>query len=120
GANPVKLEDVRLTLPQKNELSRQARYNVVSNITQRLCVALRQQISLTYRNLLKHYTNQLALHFPILLNLTNGQIARLQEQANNPRGLDLEVQPMRLYPFGPTAAHVLGVLRRERGSAAEG
>jgi len=117
GANPVKLEDVKLTLPQKNELSRQARYNVVSNITQRLSVALGQPISLTYSNFLKHYTNQLALPLPILINLTNGQIARLQEQANNPRGLDLEVQPMRLYPFGTTAAHVLGVLRRDDSSA---
>jgi penicillin-binding protein 2 len=117
GASSVKVEDVKLTLAQKNELSRQARYDVVSNITQRLSVALGQPISLTYSNFLKHYTNQLALPLPILVNLSEGQIARLQEQANNPSGLDLEVQPMRLYPFGTTAAHVLGVLRRDDSSA---
>src|SRR4030095_11427184 len=50
GANPVKIEDVKLTLTQKNELSRQARYNVVSNITQRLSLTLGQPISLTYSN----------------------------------------------------------------------
>lgn len=117
GVNPVKTEFVKLTAAQKAELGRQARYRVVSSITQNLGLALGQPVQLDYGTFLKHYTNQLALPLPILVNLTEEQIARIQEHASNPAGLDLEVQPMRVYPSGATAAHVLGVLKRDNSSA---
>jgi penicillin-binding protein 2 len=117
GVNPVKSELVKLTAAQKAELGRQARYRVVSSVTQKLSVALGQPVNLDYGTFLKHYTNQLALPLPILVNLTEEQIARIQEHASNPPGLDLEVQPMRVYPSGPIAAHVLGVLKRDDSSA---
>jgi penicillin-binding protein 2 len=119
GVNPVQTNLVKLTTGEKQTLSWQARYRVVSNITQRLSVALGQPVTIAYTNFLKHYTDQLALPLPLLVNLTEAQIARLQEYASNPRGLDLEVQPMRFYPFGMTAAHVLGVLRRDNSSAVD-
>jgi penicillin-binding protein 2 len=117
GVNPVKTEFVKLTTAQKAELGRHARYRVVSSITQKLSLALGQPVNLDYGTFLKHYTNQLALPLPILMNLTEEQIARIQEYASNPPGLDLEVQPMRVYPSGTTAAHVLGVLKRDDSSA---
>lgn len=117
GVNPVKTEFVKLTTAQKAELGRHARYRVVSSITQKLSLALGQPVNLDYGTFLKHYTNQLALPLPILMNLTEEQIARIQEYASNPPGLDLEVQPMRVYPSGAMAAHVLGVLKRDDSSA---
>jgi penicillin-binding protein 2 len=117
GANPVQTNLVKLTTAQRQAVSWHARYRVVSNITQRLGVALGQPVPLDYGTFLKHYTNQLALPLPLLVNLTEAQIARLQEHASNPAGLDLEVQPMRFYPFGTTAAHLLGVLKSDDSSA---
>lgn len=117
GVPRVKTEYVKLTSAQRQQLSWQARYRVVSNITQRLSSALGQPVTVHYTNFLNHYTNQLALPLPILLNLTEAQIARLQESAASPSGLDMEVQPMRFYPFTTTAAHVLGVLKRDNSSA---
>jgi len=117
GGQTVKTEFLKLTSTQRQQLSWMARYRVVSNITHRLSLALGQPITAQYATFLDHYTNQLALPFPVLTNLTEGQIARLQEHAANPRGVDLEVQPMRFYPFNTTAAHILGVLKRDNSSA---
>jgi penicillin-binding protein 2 len=117
GANAVQTNLVKLTTAQRQAVSWHARYRVVSNITQRLSVALGQPVAIDYGTFLNHYTNQLALPLPLLVNLSEAQIARLQEQASNPPGLDLEVQPMRFYPFGTTAAHLLGVLKRDNSSA---
>jgi penicillin-binding protein 2 len=117
GGQTVKTEYAKLTSAQRQQLSWMARYRVVSNITHRLSVALGQPVTLQYESFLNHYTNQLALPFPILMNLTESQIARLQEHAVNPRGVDLEIQPMRFYPFATTAAHIVGVLKRDNSSA---
>jgi penicillin-binding protein 2 len=116
GGQTVKTEFVKLTSTQRQQLSWMARYRVVSNITHHLSLALGQPVTAQYTTFLDHYTNQLALPFPVLTNLTEGQIARLQEHTANPRGVDLEVQPMRFYPFGTTAAHILGVLQRDNTS----
>src|SRR5829696_592835 len=104
GVNPVKTELAKLTAAQKSELGRQARYRVVSSVTQKLSLALGQPVHLDYGTFLKHYTNQLALPLPILANLTEEQIARIQEYASNPPGLDLEVQAMRGYPSSRAAS----------------
>jgi penicillin-binding protein 2 len=117
GGQTVKTEFAKLTSAQRLQLSWMARYRVVSNITHHLSLALGQPVTLQYTNFLSHYTNQLALPFPILSNLTETQIARLKEHVANPRGVDLEVQPMRFYPFGTTAAHIVGVLKRDNSSA---
>jgi penicillin-binding protein 2 len=116
GGQTVKTEYVKLTSAQRQQLSWMARYRVVSNVTHRLSVALGQPVTSQYESFLNHYTNQLALPFPILRNLTEAQIARLQEHAVNPRGVDLEIQPLRFYPFNTTAAHIVGVLKHDNSS----
>ena len=52
----------------------------------------------------------------MLRDLNPTQIARFEEQSINPMGVDLEVQSTRSYPYGTTAAHVLGHLRRDDDS----
>ena len=117
GGQTVKTEFVKLTSAQRQQLSWMARYRVVSNITPSPQPRSRATGHVAIRRtFLNHYTNQLALPFPVLMNLTEGQIARLQEHGGNPRGVDLEVQPMRFYPFNTTAAHILGVLKRDNSS----
>jgi penicillin-binding protein 2 len=64
----------------------------------------------------RHYATALAMPFPILENLSPEQIARFQENFTNGFGADLELQSMRYYPNGTTAAHVLGELRMDDSS----
>ena len=101
---------VKLTLPQRRALEAQARYRVASNIVQQIATSLQQPVPFSFTNFMRHYTNQLALPFPVLTNLSALQVARLLEGAANPPGLDLEIQPLRYYPGGSLAAHVLGYL----------
>jgi penicillin-binding protein 2 len=46
-------------------------------------------------------------------NLAPRQVARFAEQLSGQPDLEMETQPVRSYPFGALAAHVLGYVRRE-------
>jgi penicillin-binding protein 2 len=107
----------RLPRSHRIVLETQARYRVVSNLTQRVAAALGQPVALDFEKFLRHYTNQLALPFPLVTGLNTAQIARFQEQPRNLPGVDLDIQPVRIYPYGTTAAHVLGYLIRDDSSA---
>ncbi len=100
----------KISLPQRRGFEAQARYRVASNIVQQIGLALQLPVELPYTNFIKHYTNQLALPLTLLTNLTQQQVGRLLEASMNPPGVDLDVQPMRHYPGGSLAAHVLGFL----------
>ena len=106
----------KLTRAQRTGFESEARYRVASNIVQRLSEILQEPLLLTRDAFFKHYTNQLALPLPVLQNLNPQQIARFQEQANHFPGVDLEVQPLRHYPCGKTAAHLLGYLTKDNSS----
>ncbi|HUR45886.1 MAG TPA: penicillin-binding protein 2 [Candidatus Saccharimonadales bacterium] len=107
----------RLTRAQRNLLEPQSRYRVVSNIVTRIGNVVQQPLNLDEFQFLKHYSNSLALPMPVLIRLTPDQIARYQEEMGNAQGLDLEIQPARLYPRKRTAAHILGYLLRDDSSA---
>src|SRR5262249_11825826 len=102
---------------ERNALESESRYRVASNVVRKVSEIVQQPLVLTREQFLKHYTNQLALPLPILLNLTPQQIARFQEYADAPPGVDLDVQPLRFYPQGKTAAHLLGYLTKDNSSA---
>src|SRR5689334_959544 len=99
-----------LSLPQRRALEAQARYRVASNIVQHIATILQQPVPFSFGDFMKHYTNQLALPLPVLVNLNQQQVARLLEGSENSPGVDLEIQPNRYYPGGSLAAHVLGYL----------
>src|SRR5262245_51033980 len=112
-ANP----NLKATLPRtiRTELQRQARYQAVSNLVAQLSAQLEMPLSLDPAKFQKHYTNQLALPF-IVAKLDEPHIARFQEQSMNVPGVELYVQPLRVYPFGPLAAQTLGFLQRDDSS----
>jgi penicillin-binding protein 2 len=116
GFNPVKKQYSKLTIPQRRALEAQVRYRVASNVVQQVSTILQQPIPFTFGDFMKHYTNQLALPLPVLVNLDPQQVARLLEGAANPPGIDLEIQPTRYYPGTNLAAHVLGYLVRDNRS----
>ncbi len=116
GISPVTKQFPKLTLAQHRLMQAQVRYRVASNIVQQLAAILQEPMSFTYGDFMRHYTNQLALPMPVLVNLDQQQVARLLESAAMPPGVDLEIQPTRHYPGTNLAAHVLGYLVRDNRS----
>ena len=109
----------KLTRAASSELGRATRYLVVSNAVQELSRLLQQPITLEEARFQTHYEQSLALPLPVVKGLNALQIARFQENSSNPPGLDLEIQPLRVYPRGAAAAHVIGYLKRNEDSAEE-
>ena len=102
-----------ISVEKNEELRRQARYNVVSNLM--LTAGLRLGVPVVRKeaDVYKHWYNKRYLPFPILDNLTPTQVAIITEQGWNYPGLGLEQVPTRFYPEGRTAAHLLGYVMRE-------
>ena len=104
------------TRKEKALLRQQARFEVASNVVWQVSLRLRQPLSLNAANFERHYETRLALPCPVLTNLNSAQIALFEEQSTSPMGVDLEVQSTRFYPYGTTAAHVLGHLQFDDSS----
>jgi penicillin-binding protein 2 len=105
-----------LTPKLKGPLRQKASCQVASNVVAQVSQRLGQPLSLDVTTFLRHCSNSLALPFPIVTNLTPLQIARFQEQATSPMGVDIETQSTRVYPFQTTAAHVIGYVQRNLDS----
>ena len=103
-----------LTRAARAEAGCQARYEVASNSVASLGATLGRPLTLDQRTFERHYNERLVLPLPVTESLDATDLARFQEQPDPPRGLDLDVQPLRWYPFHTTtAAHVLGQIRRD-------
>ncbi|MFM8471701.1 MAG: penicillin-binding transpeptidase domain-containing protein [Limisphaerales bacterium] len=109
----------RLTRVEREQLEWTARYNVVSNITAQVGDWLQQPQEIDQRKFQRHYNEVRALPIAILQNLNAVQVARFAERPGVFPGLDLEIQPLRVYPHGSLAAHVLGSLTRDDSSQEE-
>jgi len=98
---------------QENELLwRQARFNVVSNVVAQVSARVGMPLTLTEPDLHRHWSNTRALPLAVLRKLSPQQVALLTEQSWSMRGISIELQPVRSYPHGQLAAHVLGYLLR--------
>jgi penicillin-binding protein 2 len=103
-------------LKKQDLLRQQARYEVASNVVTQISQRLQQPLWLNPTNFERHYQTRLALPCPVVTNLNATQIARFEEQSTSPIGVDIEVQSTRCYPFGTTAAHVIGHLQFDDSS----
>ena len=92
------------------DLQRLARYLAASNVVQSLNSVLQESLQLDWQKFHRHYRSQLALPLPVIENMNPGQVARFHERFVNPPGVDIDVQPVRLYPNDSLAAHILGFL----------
>jgi penicillin-binding protein 2 len=101
------------------ELESQARYRVASNLAYQVGCILGQPVRLDHEVFCRHYAQQLALPLPLVTGLDAAQIARFHEHPGGWRGVDLDIQPVRYYPHGSTAAHLLGYLVRDDSSAVD-
>jgi penicillin-binding protein 2 len=102
-----------LTLAARNEAGRLARYEVATNAVASLTNHLDQPVSLSRADFERHYNQRLILPLPLAEGLDPTNLARFMESPAAQPGLDLDVQPVRHYPYGTLAAHVLGQLRRD-------
>ena len=110
---PAESKPFLLSVARKDEVGRQARYEVASNLVAELGARLGRPLALDQKTFERHYAEKLVLPLPVAESLDPTNLARFEETPNPPRGLDLDTQPQRYYPGHTTAAHLLGQLRRD-------
>lgn len=106
-----------VTAAERNALRQQARFAAASNIVAQVSARMQMPAQLDPRRFLRHYNEQLVLPLRVLPDLDAARLARFLEFAEPLEGVDLDVQPLRHYPFGSTAAHLLGQMRHDVSSA---
>lgn len=114
-ANP----HTRPTGKTNEALQSAARCRVASNLLTQVSSLVQQPQTFDAKLFTNHYDNQRSLPFPLLRDLTVQQVALFAERSDRLPNLALEVQPIRTYPWGGTAAHLLGHLTREDKPADE-
>ena len=102
---------------QLKQLHEQSRFGVAAGVVEQVGQRLGQPLTLETATFNRHYDTRLALPYPVLPNLNAAQIARFEEQYPGGLGVDLDLQPVRTYPFGTTAAHLLGYVLRDDSSS---
>ncbi|HLZ54272.1 MAG TPA: penicillin-binding transpeptidase domain-containing protein [Verrucomicrobiae bacterium] len=112
----VERRQFALTPEQREQLHEQARFRVASDVVRQVSERLGQPLQLNAAVFDRHYEARRALPYPLLTNLDSTQIARFEEQYTGALGLNLDLQPVRIYPFGKTAGHLLGYLQRDDSS----
>ncbi|MGA2685120.1 MAG: penicillin-binding transpeptidase domain-containing protein [Verrucomicrobiota bacterium] len=105
-----------LTPDQREQLREQARFRVASDVVMQVSERLGQPLQLDATVFDRHYEARRALPYVLLTNLDTVQIARFEEQYSGALGVDLDLQPVRVYPFGEIAGHLLGYLQRDDSS----
>lgn len=118
GISPVKTQYVRLNPEQSTQVIRDSRYRVVQKVADQVATVLQMPLALNYTNFTRHYETARAMPFCLASNLSPQLVARFEEQSINSLGVDLEIQSKRFYPFGTTAAHLIGYVRSDDSSAA--
>jgi penicillin-binding protein 2 len=105
-----------LTAGQLRQLRERTRYQVASSVVDEVGRRLGQPLQLDPATFKRHYDTRLALAYPLLPNLNDEQIARFEEQYPGGLGVELDLQPVRSYPYGTTAGHLLGYVLRDDSS----
>jgi penicillin-binding protein 2 len=102
-----------VSLDQLNQIKKEARYAVSSNVVVQLSSVLNlpQPLMLNPTNFETHYLKTRALPFPVVTNVSPAQIAAFEEKCASWTNVDVEIQSVRVYPHADTAAHVLGYVR---------
>lgn len=118
GAAPTRVRPARLKRAELQELEWRARFQVAGQIVTQLAAQLQMpELTFNAEEFRRHYANCRALPWPLVRGAAPHQVARFLEQNGGGPGLDLEVLPLRSYPLGETAAHVIGHLTRDDRSA---
>ncbi len=106
-----------MTQATRNQLSRDVRYQVTSNLLAALGARLNQPLQINEKDFDTHYNKARAIPLTVLTNLTPAQIAMFEEQSLHTPAMDIETRSVRHYPHGTMAAHLLGFLYRDTGES---
>lgn len=117
GFPTVATQYLRLKSDDQTRVFRTARYNAAAAVVGKIATVLQTPVTLDYTNFSRHYDVQRALPYTVASNLSPVQLARFEERGINSLGADLDAQPLRAYPGGSTAAHVLGYVKSDDSSA---
>lgn len=84
--------------------------SIATNIAQ----VIDRPLKLDYKAVDRHMRGKLSLPLVLYDDLDSGELSRWAEQAAGMAGVDVVTSGARVYPFGATAAHVLGYVRSDR------
>jgi penicillin-binding protein 2 len=105
------------TTAQMEQLRERARYRVVSAVVAQVGQKLGQTLTLDPVKFERDYETRLAMPYTMIPNANPQQVARFEEQLSGSLGADVDLQPIRTYPLGTTAAHLLGYVQQDNSSA---
>ena len=112
----VERKQFAFSTAQLQQLQAQARFSVANNLVAQVSQKFGQPLALDQKNFERAYETRLALPYPILPNMNTEQIARFEENFAGGLGVNLDLQSIRAYPSGTTAAHLLGYVLRDDSS----
>jgi penicillin-binding protein 2 len=112
----VERKQLAFTNAQMEQFRAQARYRVASNVVSQIGRKLGQPLALDPAKFERDYETRLAMPYTVVPNATPEQVARFEEQFTGVPGADVDLQPVRSYPLGTTAGHLLGYLSRDDSS----
>ena len=112
----VERKQLAFTNAQMEQFRAQARYRVASAVVSQIGQKLGQPLTLDPAKFERDYETRLAMPYTVVPNATPEQVARFEEQFTGLPGADVDLQPVRSYPLGTTAGHLLGYLSRDDSS----
>jgi len=98
------------------QVKKKARVLTVSNLVARVSEITGVNLEFNEARFERHYQAMRPLPFVILAEAGPIVVARISENGTQLKGVDLELQPKRIYPHKQFAAHVLGHLQKVQES----
>jgi penicillin-binding protein 2 len=112
----VERKQIAFTTQQMEQLRAQARYRVASAVVSQVGRKLEEPLTLDRAKFERDYKTRLAMPYTLVADASPEQVARFEEQITGSLGADVDLQPVRSYPFDATAGHLLGYLSRDDNS----
>ncbi|HUB88064.1 MAG TPA: penicillin-binding transpeptidase domain-containing protein [Verrucomicrobiae bacterium] len=101
---------------QLEQMRQQARDAVANSVVAQIGQELGLPLTLDEKKFEFAYREQRALPYNIVQDANAVQVARFEEQNPGTNGAALNIQPVRVYPNGDLASHVLGYVTRDDSS----
>jgi len=106
----------RISKEVTEQVKKKARVLTVSNLVARVSEITGVNLEFNEARFERHYQAMRPLPFVILAEAEPIVVARISENGTQLKGVDLELQPKRIYPHKQFAAHVLGHLQKVQES----
>lgn len=104
--------EFKMTPQFRANLGKRTRYLAASNLVQELGHLMGTDLKLDESRFTRHYTQRRSLPMPVMEDIPLEEAARFLESSKKPPGFDLDIQPLRRYPYREAGAHLLGFMRR--------